>query len=257
VEETNESQTIQPQDILAKSGSPRHFHVGKIVSNPFLVKSATIKTQNRGPFRTTHDWLRVQLDDIMVNCEMLHWSSDKNDIEAAVRSREIAQRLLLFLPILFPDSGSEEETFLFHDDLSQQNIFCDGNGNITAILDWEATSCLPLWAVYDFPQLLQGEDYPKEPDPMEYRRGADDLLFRDRLLMWQRMELKHTYTQTMRRIWPEWWEEHKKIENLARRGFRSAVDLCESELWWSTITRWLDAIDAAGKDYQNIRLATF
>jgi len=193
----------------------------------------------------------------MVNCEMLHQSSAKNDIEAAIRSRAIAQRLLALLPTFFPHGGSEEETFLSYDDLSQQNIFCDGNGNITAILDWEATPCLPLWAAYDFPQLLQGEDYPKEPYPKEYRRGADDLLFQDRLSMWQRMELKHAYTQTMERIWPEWWEEHKKIQNLARRDFRNAVDLCESELWWNTITKWLDANGAAGKDDEYFRLATF
>jgi len=41
------------KDILAKSGSQRHFYVGKIVSNPFLVKNATLKTQKRGPFRST------------------------------------------------------------------------------------------------------------------------------------------------------------------------------------------------------------
>jgi hypothetical protein len=230
------------RDNSAKS-SPHHFYMGKIVSKPFLLKSAVMEIVNRGPFRTTANWLSTQLENVVLVCEGLQESSDKNDLEAAERSGEIARRLLALLPKLFPDSGSEEETFLFHDDLSQENIFCREDGAITAILDWEATSCLPLWVAYDFPQLLQGADYPEEPDPTNYRRGADDLLFQDRLLGWQRMKLKGTYMETMRRIWPEWWGEYVKNKSHAQRDFRNAVDLCESELSWNTITKWLDAND--------------
>ena len=89
----------------------------------------------------------------------------------------------------------------------------------------------------------RGADYPEEPDPTNYRRGADDLLFQDRLLMWQRMKLKGTYMETMTRIWPEWWGEYVKNKSHAQRDFRNAVDLCESELSWNTITKWLDAND--------------
>jgi hypothetical protein len=236
------------QDDLAKC-SPKDFYVGKIVSNPFILKSAMREIVNRGPFRTSADWLSAQLENVVLECERLQESSDKNDLEAAERSGEIAKRLLALLPKLFPDDGSVEETFLFHDDLSQENIFCSETGTITAILDWEATSCLPLWAAYDFPQLLQGVDYPTEPDPTSYRRGADDLLFQDRLLMWQRMKLKYVYWEAMVRIWPEWAAERANIKKHAQRDFRQAVDLCDSELWWNTITKWLNANDELqGKD---------
>ncbi|KAF2797035.1 hypothetical protein K505DRAFT_415340 [Melanomma pulvis-pyrius CBS 109.77] len=244
------------QDNLTKS-SPNDFYVGKIVSNPFILQSAMREVVNRGPFRTSADWLSAQLENVVLECEILQESSDKNDLEAAERSGEIAKRLLALLPKLFPDDGSVEDTFLFHNDLSQENIFCSKNGTITAILDWEATSCLPRWAAYDFPQLLQGADYPTEPDPTSYHRGADDLLFQDRLLMWQQMELKHTYRETMERIWPEWATEHRNMRNRTRRDFHHAVDLCDSELCWNTITKWLNANDELqGKD-EYIQLELF
>lgn len=229
------------QDNIAQGST--EFYVGKIVSNPFILKRATIEVVDRGPFRTTANWLSAQLGNVVLDCQRLEKSSDENDLEAAQRSGEIARRLLTLIPKYFPDNGSVEETSLLHDDMSQENIFCSEDGTITAILDWEATSCLPLWESYSFPQLLQGADYPVEPDPTDYRRGKDDLLFQDRLLMWQRMKLKGKYMQTMERIWPEWFTEHFSIKNVARRDFRSAVDLCDSELWWNTITKWLDAND--------------
>lgn len=61
--------------------------------------------------------------------------------------------------------------------------------------------------------------------------------------MWQQTKLKGTYMETMYRIWPEWKKEHWNIKNRAQRNFRNAVNLCDSELWWNTITKWLDAND--------------
>jgi hypothetical protein len=34
-----------------------------------------------------------------------------------------------------------------------------------------------------------------------------------------------------------------KNKSHAQRDFRNAVDLCDSELSWNTITKWLDAND--------------
>lgn len=223
------------------SGS-QPFYVGKIVSNPFILQSAMVdlETVKRGPFRTTADWLSAQLENMISVCKILGESSDKYDLEAADRSGEIAERLLILLPKYFPDSDVEEETCLIHSDLSQQNIFCRADGTITAILDWEATSCLPLWTAYDLPQLIQGKDYPEEPDSKEYNGGADDMLFQGRLLMWQQMKLRSAYQETMAAIWPGWCEEYEKKENLARRDFRRAVEVCDAELAWYWIVEWLD-----------------
>ena len=238
-------------------GNREQFYVGKIVSNPFIMSSAVMKIVNRGPFRTTADWFSTHLGNVLLNCERLQKSSDDDDLEAAERSGGIARQLLAILPQLFSDDRSSETTFLHHHDLNRNNIFCAADGTITAILDWEATSCLPLWTAYDFPQLLQGLDYPEKPDPTEYLRGADDELFQDHLLMWQQMNLRATYRETMGRIWPEWEKEHENVQNCAQRDFQSAAELCEYELWWKSITNWLKANDQLFGTERYIRLAVF
>ncbi|KAF2435293.1 hypothetical protein EJ08DRAFT_625709 [Tothia fuscella] len=234
------SNATQENSVEYKS---QQFYVGKIVSIPFILKNAVVDVISRGPFQTATQWLSAQLHNILVECQLLKQSSEKNELEAAERSGEVAQRLLSLLPNLFPDNGTEEETFLFHNDLSQENIFCHEDGTIAAILDWEATPCLPLWVAHDFPRLVQGGDYLEEPDPMEYNRGVDDLLFQDRLLMYQQTKLRGAYVETMGHIWPEWLEEHVRLEKRAQRDFRNAVDLCDSELSWNTILKWVDAMD--------------
>jgi hypothetical protein len=231
-----------PQNVSDKS-SP-DFHVDKIVSNPFILKGAVMDVVNRGPFRTTADWLSAQLENVILDCKRLEQSPDEDHLEAAERSRSIAQQLLTLLPRFFPDDGGVEETFLWHDDLSQSNIFCSEDGTITAILDWEATSCLPLWTAYYLPQLLQGADYTTEPVPpadLPDAVGTEDPLYQDRLLMWQQTKLRATYIESMREMWPEWEGEYKSTKRHSQRDFRTAVELCDSEWSWNMISKWLEA----------------
>ena len=77
---------------------PNPFYVERIVSNPFILKSAFMEVANRGPFRTTANWLSAQLQNVGLDCERLQKSSNENDFEAAERSGEIARRLLALLP---------------------------------------------------------------------------------------------------------------------------------------------------------------
>lgn len=56
----------------------------------------------------------------------------------------LAQRLIILLPSIFrPDEV--ESTALFHDDLREKNLLVDESAGITAVLDWECVSFLPLW----------------------------------------------------------------------------------------------------------------
>lgn len=99
----------------------------------------------RGPFTNSKDWIRARLTLVMTEQERItKTSNDEDDIEAAQDAKEIAERLLELLHSNFlPDASTPEQSILFHDDLSMQNILVDDNGKITGVIDWECVSALP------------------------------------------------------------------------------------------------------------------
>lgn len=222
------------------------YEIGKIVSTPFIIKNASIEVPNRGPFPNTAAWLGAQLNNLLLECDRLEQSSDEDDIGFAETSRWLAERLALLMPNFFPLIIPEnEETVLVHEDLHENNIFCDKDGNILSIIDWEATSCLPLWTVYNLPKSLQGRTDHKEPLAEEYEDDDDgrDTLFRKHLQDYQRTKLREVYLDTMKRIWPDWVVQFQKTENKARRDLRKAIDYCDNVTMWQRIEPWLDRVE--------------
>ncbi|EFX03863.1 hypothetical protein CMQ_791 [Grosmannia clavigera kw1407] len=67
---------------------------------------------------------------------------DPEDLEKTIK---LISRLRNRLAEFFPVHGPElEPTMLFHDDLSQHNILISEDGALTAVVDWECVSTLPL-----------------------------------------------------------------------------------------------------------------
>jgi Ser/Thr protein kinase RdoA (MazF antagonist) len=146
---------------------------------------------HRGPFRSSHDWLKSYLDIAMREFEDVATNGeDEDEIEEAEEALEVAKRLITLLPKIFsPIMEPSERTALMHDDLGLQNILLDEQGNISAVLDWECVSAMPLWAVIQVPKFLRNRDredepkresYPDEPPPPKGgsdngQRDPDDL----------------------------------------------------------------------------------
>lgn len=71
--------------------------------------------------------------------------------------------------------GSPEDTVLFHFDLELANIILDGQGNITAVIDWECVSAARSWRATRVPEFTRhgarkegaahGEETPAPPLP--------------------------------------------------------------------------------------------
>jgi aminoglycoside phosphotransferase (APT) family kinase protein len=61
---------------------------------------------------------------------------DEDDIGEAIKSQELAERLLELLPSLFsPHNPKPEQSVIYHDNLSFQNILVDEKGALTGIVD--------------------------------------------------------------------------------------------------------------------------
>jgi hypothetical protein len=77
-----------------------------------------------------------------------------------VRYSPIAKRLRQQLPNFFPPDTScpcestSEITTIHHHDTSGYNVLVDEEGRLTALLDWDSVSTVPLWKACQMPDFL-------------------------------------------------------------------------------------------------------
>ncbi|KAI9641581.1 hypothetical protein NHQ30_010394 [Ciborinia camelliae] len=244
-----------PQDSQPMTPAPR-----QIVSMFFFWGDHISQDVTRGPFTHSQDWLRARLTMALSDQErILHTTTDEDEKEDAQDAKILAERLLTLLPSVFPtpDSMSEEQATLFHDDLSSRNILIDDDGTITGIVDWECVSALPLWKSCDVPEFLKGRQRTEEPDRKQYspddedeenepaadaldNEGINDLYWEHRL-EYETTMLRAVFRDEMQKIAPEWIEESTK--GAVKADFEAAVQNCDGGWSVRAITAWLDAFE--------------
>ncbi|KAK0758527.1 hypothetical protein N5P37_008926 [Trichoderma harzianum] len=132
---------------------------GRLVSTEFFMGDHLTYDIPRGPFRSSYDWLNAILTIIIRHQTLvLEKSEDEDDIEDAEDILPVAQTLLALLPkVSPPDLTTSESSALQHHDLNLNNILVNEQGEVTAVLDWEYVSALPLWMLTQMPKFLDGE----------------------------------------------------------------------------------------------------
>jgi aminoglycoside phosphotransferase (APT) family kinase protein len=262
--------------------------IGSIVSMSFFWRSGSDKgpstASNRGPFPNSHAWLQARLHlmlatqshliatarDAISSAEAQHDSDNEDIIEDAEIAHSLATRLLALLPTIFPPDEPPGPTTLFHDDLHENNILVDPDtGAITAILDWECVSFLPLWMACQPPALLNDRIRTEEPlretygkyDPefddgkdgecrREYNEGMNGLYWEHKL-EFEKGVLKKVFVAEMERLRPEWVREWKDGEG--KRDFEMAVLGCDEPFSVGRIGKWLDSWEREGKRGYSLR----
>ncbi|CAG8242131.1 unnamed protein product [Penicillium olsonii] len=167
--------TASLAESASNDSSGSSWDVGQIVSMQFFWGYHIHQNVYRGPFQSSKDWLLSRLALNENDCQSTlekHAakdtedldSDDESEVEDATSALKRIERLKSILPLFFPmssDSGFSkpsvmEPSVLSHDDLSRHNILVDESGNLTAVLDWECVSALPLWKSCYYPQLYKG-----------------------------------------------------------------------------------------------------
>ncbi|KAK7686686.1 hypothetical protein QCA50_010286 [Cerrena zonata] len=221
--------------------------VGRIVSMVFFWNKHATQDVNRGPFRSSHDWLVARLAFVLADAaETLQTSEDEDDQEEAVESQQLASRLLRLLPSLFPPHPDiPEQTIICHDDLSFHNLLVDGSGKLTGIVDWECVSALPLWKACQLPAFLQGSDRTDRPDPASYsldkETGLPGQLFYEHVREWEKSRLREVFLEEMERVRPAWVKEYRAGQKYA--DFDLAVQCCDDEFARKSAKRWVDYME--------------
>ncbi|KAK3354075.1 hypothetical protein B0T25DRAFT_545941 [Lasiosphaeria hispida] len=213
----------------------------------------------RGPFRSSHDWLNVELDIILRHqTALLENSKDQDEREDAEDVLSVARKLLALVPKVFPSALEEPETTaLYHHDLHLENILVNEQGEITAVLDWECVSAMPLWMSTKFPKFLEGPVREEEPQRDSYldmdqlsnksavvagdpdlNNGGKDLLYFIHQMDYEATQLRKVYKAKLKELWLDWLLE----KSHAGIDFFQAISGCDG-LWVKRIGRWADRIE--------------
>jgi hypothetical protein len=225
------------------SPTQSQYSVSRIVSHDFFWGDHIHRNIPRGPFENSHDWLSARLALLRLDQQRVLESadSDEDDIEDASLCLSVVQKLLKLLPQVFPPA-QREPTFLFHDDLSMHNVLVDEHGALTAVLDWECVSMLPLWRACQIPDLLREFDRHELPSPDTYFKseGIINSLYWEHLLEFETTRLRKVFLSEMRRLCPKWVEVMDGSE--LQRDFETAVTQLNGP-WAKVVNRWLDDIE--------------
>ncbi|KAL6366020.1 hypothetical protein LRP88_00113 [Fusarium phalaenopsidis] len=188
--------------------------------------------------------------------------SDSGDKDYARCSLKVAKMLLDLLPDIFPKVlNPPERTVLLHDDLSLSNILVDDDGAITAILDWECVSAVPIWATTHMPQFLVGVDHEEEPDRDCYMDADPEMEAQDRILegdyylesegknplYWEHLmeyeqtKLRKVYSDRLSELCPAWAEAVADCG--LKRDFYEGALRCDGSWLLRNVADWVRAVN--------------
>ncbi|KAI0549083.1 phosphotransferase enzyme family-domain-containing protein [Xylaria curta] len=235
---------------------------GQMISHEFFMDNRLKYHVPRGPFCSSYDWLESQLNvSILEQLAAIEESKDEDDREDAEERLVLLRRLLSLLPEVFTrtSEGYAESTVLWHDDLNLCNILVDDKGEITAIVDWECVSALPLWMTADMPRYLKEESQQEEPirdnyanetleeslasqncdDPDELDNEGKISLYWIHRMEYEATQLREVYKIRLRQLWPEWPLQDSDV----KLDFYEATLQCSAGVFLKMVNRWVDHIE--------------
>lgn len=250
---------------------------GPMVSPVFFTGERWHYPVSRGPFQSSHDWLRSYLNVILKEHSatlaqpLLGDDTDREKRESAEGVTRVARKLTRLLHKLFPQLvHPPERTVLWHgDSLSLDNILVDDNGRITGVVDWECVSTMPRWVSTQFPEFLRGGvEREEEPHRSRYADvfsdeqasegqdgdGVEDVpdnegkteLYWIHLMEYEQTQLRRVYSARMSQLMGHGWDG--EVEEVALKvDFLGAVAKCAQGFYLKRIEQWVDAIE--GKEF--------
>lgn len=253
--------TLNLQNGQQDNDTPTRATPGRLISHEFFMGNRLKYDVPRGPFRSSYDWLSSEIRLIILEqTAALEKAEDDDDREDAEEILGPAQRLSLLLPKVFPEDQEDDvETALYHDDLGLHNILVNEQGEITAVVDWECVSAMPIWMATTIPKFLVGERREEEPirdiyadevptESAEARKegDVDDLdnegknqLYWIHLMEYETTRLRAVYETRLRQLWPDWPREESHI----KVDFFEAVLQCGSGVFVKKVDRWVNNIE--------------
>ncbi|CAG8403036.1 unnamed protein product [Penicillium salamii] len=237
--------------------------VDRISSFPFFWSYHFEMEVPRGPFTCSRDWLASQLLLHANDAErMLAAAEDEEQVEEAKTLQVIVQRLQQHLdPFFPPQEDSLEEYTLHHDDISSQNLLVNQEGHLTALVDWECVSVVPVYKTAEWLIFLAGPDSEFEdyPDPNNYAKVDGSLdendIYQEHVLEYELTKLRPIFLEHMSKLSPNWVKINEDERLRRKADFEYAVQGCASYMMWPDIQEWLDSMENG--DYYNLKVLPY
>ncbi|KAL3457006.1 phosphotransferase enzyme family-domain-containing protein [Aspergillus heterothallicus] len=236
---------------------------GQLVTGHFFAGSHFDLNIPRGPFRSSHAWLSAYLEIVVKDhTTAKDEAEDSEDEEDADFALALTHRLIALLPKIFaPIQHPPERSVIWHQDLSLSNILVSEQGDITAVIDWECVSTMPLWVATQTPKFLDGSPREEEPQRDKYAdesepesdqdqdAGDDDGLDNEgknelywiHMMEYETTQLRRVYHTTMRQLNPGW--ESQVEDSTLKQDFAGAVFRCGHGFSLKRIAEWADAVE--------------
>ncbi|KAL2022146.1 hypothetical protein VTK56DRAFT_5975 [Thermocarpiscus australiensis] len=260
--------------------------VRRIVSASFILAGHAHEDVSLGPFKSSKDWLLARLALTEIDCrrrlsrvlkaahnddgkrvtahedtedeqkveESEEEEEEEDDPEELEQTMDIIARLRNRLDEFFPGEDPEPEpTMIVHDDLSRHNILVSEEGVLTAVVDWECVSALPLWFACQLPPFLQGKPLDQEPIKAMYRHdenGEVAKLYWEHLDNYELAQLRRLFLEEMQKLEPGWVDIY---ESSQRQGdFELAVAGCDDSFLIRRIRNWLSDMESGVENFQGL-----
>ncbi|KAL0943135.1 uncharacterized protein CTRU02_201021 [Colletotrichum truncatum] len=149
-----------------------------------------------------------------------------------------------FFPKAQPDS-SPEPSMIFHDDLSRHNILIDENGLLSAVVDWECVSTLPLSIACQYPSFLQGHTLDTEPIKSKYQHDEDGEvteLYWEHLENYELTQLRRVFLEEMQKLQPGWVKVFYSSKR--QRDYVLALEAFDDLFMIRRILSWLEDVES-------------
>lgn len=259
-EASEETGIIQAIESCAVDGSsPSGYSVGRIVSMAFFWHKHVALDVARGPFASSGEWLASRLELTKYDCDdidkELAEECESDDEENEI-TKILISRLVQLMPTFFPPADVEHlKSALCHDDMSHQNLMVNADGKLTALVDWECVSIVPLWKACQLPSFLEGRRRDEAPLVEEYLKnddGTPNRGYSEDLHEYDLTRLREKFFQSMETIEPAWMRAFRASE--AQADFGCAVENCDTPFCRTRVRDWLDAVDA-GKARSSLRIS--
>lgn len=179
------------------------FIVGRMFDPLFYVGNRPYLSANRGPYRTSLEWLSALV------CVQLEWikngpiEGDEEYGEDFEEDFPMIERLckgfLNILPTICSDEEGPDSFCLHHSDLNAANILVDPDTfEITGIVDWEFINVVPVWRAFEHPVFLVNIEPMSEEEPPipVYEDNEDEIAVYERD-QWDERILRRHFDQTM------------------------------------------------------------
>lgn len=220
------------------------FHIGEAVQPALFMGDHIQLPIYRGPFPSSNSLVTAHMQHLQHDISTQLQSHDGDEQDDSEEMQEVYNLLEPIIPRLFPPgSTTRESTFLFHPDLSANNVLLNDHGNLIGIVDWECVIATPSWLSCQLPEFLEGPSTSFLACPDSHLAPSDTEVLefhQEQLYNYEKAQLRRFFLEEMGRVDGQWIKTFRKEST--RRDVLVAIELLSTGMRMGLVKGWVKAV---------------